>query len=38
MEASLADGDFDADIEFKTEFTIDRDTMIALGFRPSAAY
>lgn len=38
IEASLADDDFDAEIEFETEFTIGRDTMIALGFRPSAAY
>ena len=38
IDASLIDDDFDAEMEFETEFTLGRDTMIALGFRPGAAY
>lgn len=38
IDASQIDDDFDAEIEFETEFTLGRDAMIALGFRPGAAY
>lgn len=38
VEESLIDDDFDAEVEFETEFTLGRGTLIALGFRPEAVY
>jgi len=38
IEVSQMDDDFDAEVEFETEFTLGRDTLIAFGFRPEAAY
>lgn len=38
IDASQLDDDFDAEIEFETEYTLGRDTLISLGFRPGVAF
>ena len=37
-EATQLDDDFDAEIEFETEYTLGRDTLISLGFRRGMAF